>query len=62
MTFFSYSSDLLDSFVKELRLVYASRPIRRRDESEGSGLGLSEAQDRGRLAIRRFNVRFPREQ
>ena len=58
---FSCSSDLLDRLVGELRLVYASRSIGRRGESEESTHEHSEAQYRGRHAIRRFNVRFPRE-
>ena len=59
---FSSSSDLLDNMVSELCDVYASRSIWRRGESKKSAHEFSEAEARGRHAIRRFNVRFPREQ
>ena len=58
---FTSANSVLDNLVSELRDVYASRLVGRRGKSEEPGDEHSKAQSRGYDAIRRFNVRFPRE-
>ena len=58
---FPLANSVLDNLVAELRDVYATRSFGRRGEGKEPGDERSKAQSRGRNAIRRLNVRFPRE-